>query len=69
LCHGCVVEKKEGGPAAIGVDLGDTKTEAILLATDGFVLYRESLAIEREDGYDAMLRNIVKLIGAAGFKF
>jgi len=51
--------------AAIGVDLGGTKTEAILLAPDGTVLFRERRATPREDGYEAMLRTVVELIGAA----
>ncbi|NVN92497.1 MAG: ROK family protein [Desulfuromonadales bacterium] len=51
--------------AAIGIDLGGTKTEVLLLAPDGSVLYRQRKPTPRDDGYDAVLRGIVDLVGDA----
>lgn len=52
-------------PANIGVDLGGTKTEVILLAPDGSVLFRDRRPTPREEGYDAMLRTVAEMIDDA----
>ena len=53
------------GAAAIGIDLGGTKTESILLAPDGTVLWRQRRATPRVEGYDAVLAQVVQMIGEA----
>jgi fructokinase len=53
---------------AIGIDLGGTKTEVILLAPDDTVLCRERRSTPRENGYDAMLGTIVELTEVAAQK-
>lgn len=52
-------------PANLGVDLGGTKTEVILLAPDGSVLFRDRRPTPREEGYDAMLRTVAEMIADA----
>lgn len=47
---------------AIGIDLGGTKTEAILLAADGSVLWRKRRSTPRDDGYEAMLAAVRELV-------
>ena len=42
-------------PAAIGIDLGGTKTEAIILNPDSTVLWRQRMPTPRVDGYDAII--------------
>ncbi len=54
--------------ASIGVDLGGTKTEVILLAPDGAVLFRERKGSPRDNGYEAMLNTLVNLVGEAAVK-
>lgn len=49
-------------PAAIGIDLGGTKTEAILLDADGAVLFRQRKPTPRAEGYDAVLALVVDMI-------
>ena len=51
--------------AAIGIDLGGTKTEAILLGPDGSVLFRERTQTPRDSGYDAIVETVVGMIGHA----
>ncbi|MFL6651579.1 MAG: ROK family protein, partial [Sulfurifustaceae bacterium] len=46
----------------IGVDLGGTKTEAIVLSETGTVLARERRATPAAEGYDAILRTVVALV-------
>jgi fructokinase len=46
----------------IGVDLGGTKTEAILMDDDGDILARERRSTPVPDGYNAILDNIVDLV-------
>jgi fructokinase len=53
------------GSAAIGIDLGGTKTESLLLAPDGTVLWRQRRPTPREAGYDAMLDNLSAMIREA----
>ncbi len=51
--------------AAIGIDLGGTKTEAILLASNGHVLWRQRRPTNRSDGYDAILAIVAEMINEA----
>jgi fructokinase len=51
--------------AAIGIDLGGTKTEVILLAVDGSVLWRQRSATPRSEGYDAILKSLADMIHEA----
>jgi len=53
------------GKAAIGIDLGGTKTESILLAQDGSILWRQRRPTPRADGYDAVLTIVAELIREA----
>lgn len=48
----------------IGIDLGGTKTEAVLLDADGTTRFRERRATPRDD-YDGTLRVIAALVQAA----
>ena len=48
--------------AAIGIDLGGTKTEAIILNLDGSVLWRQRRPTPRADGYDAVLAIVAQMI-------
>ncbi len=48
--------------AAIGIDLGGTKTEAILLAPDGAVIWRQRRPTPRDDGYEAVLTLVTEMI-------
>ena len=48
--------------AAIGIDLGGTKTESILLAPDGAVVSRQRRSTPTADGYQAMLAQVVEMI-------
>lgn len=49
----------------IGVDLGGTKTEVVLLGPEGEQILRKRLPTPRDDGYDAILDTIVRLIDEA----
>ena len=42
----------------IGIDLGGTKTEGIVMGADGNILHRERRATPQAEGYDAILANI-----------
>lgn len=46
----------------IGIDLGGTKTEGIVMDEAGKILLRERLATPQTDGYDAVLQNIYTLV-------
>ncbi|HBA88384.1 MAG TPA: N-acetylglucosamine kinase [Geobacter sp.] len=46
----------------IGIDLGGTKTEAVLLDPAGLVLFRERRATPLADGYDAILASVAELV-------
>jgi len=48
--------------AAIGIDLGGTKTEAILLDPTGIVLWRQRRPTPRVEGYDAVLTVVTEMI-------
>lgn len=47
---------------AIGIDLGGTKTESILLAPDGTTLWRQRRPTPQIAGYDAMLNLVAEMI-------
>ena len=51
-------------PYRVGLDLGGTKIEAILLAPDNAVLERRRIASPAGDGYEAMLQAAAALIQA-----
>ena len=50
---------------AIGIDLGGSKTEAILLGPDSTVLWRQRRLTPRTDGYDAVLSTVAAMIREA----
>lgn len=52
----------EQTPFRIGIDLGGTKTEALLLAPDGTVLLRERRGTPLEQGYHAVLATVTTAI-------
>ena len=52
-------------PAAIGIDLGGTKTEALLLSADGSVLFRRRRPTPREEGYEAILARVAGMVREA----
>ena len=61
----------DNAPVAIGVDLGGTKTEAIVLDAGGAELWRQRIATPSAQGYDAILAALAGLVqqardGAAG---
>ena len=45
----------------IGIDLGGTKIEGVLIDEQNNVLKRERIRTERENGYDAIVEKIVFL--------
>lgn len=45
----------------LGIDLGGTKIEGIVLCEDGTEVFRKRIPTEQEKGYDAILGNIVGL--------
>lgn len=47
----------------IGVDLGGTKIEGIVLDVDGHEVFRKRIATEQEHGYDHILGQIARLHG------
>lgn len=56
----------------IGIDLGGTKTEAVVMADNGDILYRQRQATPSASGYDAILDGIKSLVNSlerqAGFR-
>lgn len=46
----------------IGIDLGGTKIEGILINSNGEVLERKRVPTNREDGYNSIVKRIVSLI-------
>lgn len=50
---------------AVGVDLGGTKTEAVLLSPDGEALWRKRQATPLEHGYQAVLSGVAELVANA----
>ena len=55
----------EQTPFRIGIDLGGTKTEALLLAPDGTVLLRERRATPLNQGYEAVTAAVTTTIREA----
>ncbi len=56
----------EAGPAfALGIDLGGTKTEAVLLDGEGAERWRERIATPSSQGYDAILAALAGLVAQA----
>ena len=51
--------------AAIGIDLGGTKTEAIVLSPDGVELWRHRWPTPRAAGYDGILARVVEMVREA----
>jgi len=51
--------------AAVGIDLGGTKTEALLLAPDDCVLHRLRKPTPREEGYEAMVAQVAGMVKEA----
>ena len=49
------------GPDRIGIDLGGTKIEGVVLTPDGQERFRKRIDTEREGGYEHILRRIQKL--------
>ena len=52
-------------PCSIGVDLGGTKTEAIVLDAAGTEVWRQRISTPSAQGYDAILAAIAGLVGQA----
>jgi fructokinase len=52
------------GPHRLGIDLGGTKIEGVVLAPDGSELARRRVATERERGYDHVVGRVVELVSA-----
>jgi fructokinase len=48
--------------AAIGIDLGGTKTEVVLLGPNGSLLWRQRRPTLRTDGYDAIVKMVTQMI-------
>ncbi len=46
----------------IGIDLGGTKIEGVVLEDDGNVLLRERVATPQRDGYHAVLNTLAQLV-------
>lgn len=46
----------------IGIDLGGTKIEGVVLAADGTIVERRRVATERERGYDHILDRVAALV-------
>jgi fructokinase len=49
-------------PERLGIDLGGTKIEGIVLAPDGREIARERIATEREHGYDHVIERIARVV-------
>ena len=60
-----VLETGHSPPFAIGVDLGGTKAEAIVLDAAGIERWRQRIASPSTEGYDAMLGAIAGLVAQA----
>ena len=52
-------------PLALGIDLGGTKIEALVLDVRGAELWRQRIATPSAEGYDAMLAALVGLVADA----
>ena len=47
---------------AVGIDLGGTKTEAVLLSPDGVVMFRKRRQTPLAEGYDAIVTSVAGMI-------
>ncbi|WP_240732136.1 ROK family protein [Geobacter sp. FeAm09] len=63
--HAMMTSASEQTPFRIGIDLGGTKTEALLLAPDGAVLLRERRATPLDQGYRAVLATVTTAVREA----
>lgn len=50
---------------AIGIDLGGTKTEAIILSSDGTECWRSRRPTPRDTGYDGIIAQVVTMVDEA----
>lgn len=55
----------KGAPYRVGIDLGGTKTEVILLGSDGKVFLRERCETDRSDGYASIKAGVVRMVEQA----
>ena len=46
----------------IGIDLGGTKIEGVLLSSDNKMIERKRIHTKQEEGYESIIHRIVKLI-------
>ena len=46
----------------IGIDLGGTKIEGVLLSDDNKMIERKRIHTKQEEGYESIIHRIVKLI-------
>ena len=63
--HAMMVSAVEQTPFRIGIDLGGTKTEALLLSPDGTVMLRERRATPLDQGYRAVVAAVAETIREA----
>ena len=52
-------------PFALGIDLGGSKTEALVLDACGAEIWRHRIATPSAQGYDAVLAALVSLVADA----
>jgi fructokinase len=60
-----MVQENSSMTAAIGIDLGGTKTESILLGADGSTILRQRRPTPRDGGYEATVTMVATMIGEA----
>lgn len=58
MIPGADADLRHAGPDRIGIDLGGTKIEGVVLAADGRERFRKRIDTEREGGYEHILRRI-----------
>jgi fructokinase len=58
-------QKKHAAAHRIGIDLGGTKTEAVVLAPSGGIVWRRRNPTPAGNSYAAILRNVVDVVGDA----
>ena len=46
----------------IGIDLGGTKIEGVLLSPDNTVIERKRIPTKQDEGYESIIQRIVQLI-------
>ena len=52
----------------IGIDLGGTKTEAVLLGPDNKKIHRKRIPTPASSGYDAIIKSLYEIITETAFK-